>query len=71
MDNELTNEEKIGILSNLIKNIKSTKYRVEQEILAEQNSSHPSEGWIEQANVQVNNLIEKINYLEQNLDNLL
>lgn len=70
MNNELTNEEKIDILNNLIKNIKSTKYRVEQEILAEQNSNAPSEGWIDEANAQVNSLLQKIEYLQSVVDGL-
>lgn len=71
MSNELTNEEKANVLNNLIKNIKLTKYQVEQEILAEQNSSNPSQGWIDQASIQIKILVEKINYLENKLDNLL
>lgn len=64
MNNEISNEEKIKILESLINGMRSTKYRVEAELAAEQSLESPSEGWIEVANKQISDLTTKIEYLE-------
>ena len=59
----LTNEEKAQIINNLIKNLESTKYYLEQELAAENFVGSGSDGWIESTNNQISSINSKIQYL--------
>lgn len=61
--NMLTNEEKAQIINNLIKNLESTKYYLEQELAAENFVGSGSDGWIESTNNQISSINSKIQYL--------
>lgn len=59
----LTKEEKTQIINNLIKNLESTKYYLEQELEAENFAGSGSDGWVESTNNQINSINLKIQYL--------
>ncbi len=67
----LSKEEKAQIINNLIKNLETTKYYLEQELAAENFAGAKSEGWIESTNSQINNINSKIQYLNDVLTGLL
>ncbi len=66
----LTKEEKAQIINNLIKNLESTKYYLEQELAAENFVGSGSDGWIESTNNQINSINSKIQYLNSVLTGL-
>jgi hypothetical protein len=68
--NMLTKEEKAQIINNLIKNLESTKYYLEQELAAENFVGSGSDGWIESTNNQINSINSKIQYLNSVLTGL-
>ena len=66
----LTKEEKAQIINNLIKNLESTKYYLEQELAAENFVGSGSDGWVESTNNQINSINSKIQYLNSVLTGL-
>ena len=68
--NMLTKEEKAQIINNLIKNLESTKYYLEQELAAENFVGSGSDGWVESTNNQINSINSKIQYLNSVLTGL-
>lgn len=71
MSYELNNEDKISILNNLIKNLKFNKFSIQKEYEAENSIASPSEALLESLEIQINNLSQKISYLESQLDAII
>lgn len=70
MSYELNNEDKISILTSLIKNLKSSQFAVQKEYEAENSTQSPSEYFLKSLEAQINNLSQKISYLELQLENM-
>jgi hypothetical protein len=64
MSIELTNQEKIQIIDNHIKNLKLNKYNLDLSILEESNIEDPSSEKIDKLNQEVSDTNNRISILE-------
>lgn len=64
MSIELSNQEKIQIIDNHIKNLKLNKYNLEISILEEDNIEDPSSEKINKLNQEISDTNDRISILE-------
>jgi hypothetical protein len=71
MGYDLTNEEKISIIDQHIKNLKYSKFNTEMSLVEESAGSNPKQSLIDDLNKQISEIDSKINSLLNELDKVV